>query len=261
MTDLLNKEKKISNGNKLKKNLSELSALIQSINIKKDSKDKIKIVNFNKKKKKLINSHCFNFLTSKDIMKYSSIDTPEKKPPSKKTTKKIKNKAKSERMITNFVFEKKTIEKDTIEEEDEEGKIEPLKENIYYKSKKDVLSFTLNSRKKYPKIDLVKSSYNNNDDSYPKLDYSIYIPEKLQKQINILSIKTIFPIDNKYGKYTKYINNVARSIKDFIYLEYDSIFAEENATNMKYLILNTDSDNDKKLLLLDLDETLVHSEF
>ena len=54
---------------------------------------------------------------------------------------------------------------------------------------------------------------------------------------------------------------MARSIKDFIYLEYDSIFAEENATNMKYLILNTDSDNDKKLLLLDLDETLVHSEF
>ncbi len=259
MTDLLNKEKKTSNINKLKKNLSELSTLIQSINIKKDSQDKIKITNFNKKKKKLINSHCFNFLTSKHLMKYSSIDTPEKKPPIKKTTKKIKNKAKSERMVTNFVFEKKTKEKDTIEEEeDEEGKIKPLKENIYYKSKKDVLSFTLNSKKKYPKIDVVRSTYNNNDDSYPKLDYSLYIPEKLQKQINILSIKTIFPIDNKYGKYTKYINNVARSIKDFIYLEYDSIFAEENATNMKYLILNTDSDNDKKLLLLDLDETLVH---
>jgi Dullard-like phosphatase family protein len=194
-------------------------------------------------------------------MKYSSLDTPEKqKKSSRKKNKKIKNKAKSERVVTNFFSEKKTKEKEEEEDCIEEEKIKSLKANIIcHKSKKDILSFTLHSSKKYPKIDIVNSTYNINNDLYTMSNYSIYIPEKLQKQINLLSVKTIFPIDNKYGKYTKYINSVAKSIKDFIHLDYDSIFSDENSINMKYLIYNSDSD--KKLLLLDLDETLVHSEF
>jgi Dullard-like phosphatase family protein len=257
MSDLLTKERNTTSNAKLKKDISELTALIKSINLQKDNDKKSNI----KKKKKLISPNCFNFMSSKYLMKYSSLDTPEKqKKSSRKKNKKIKNKAKSERVVTNFFSEKKTKEKEEEEDCIEEEKIKSLKANIIcYKSKKDILSFTLHSSKKYPKIDIVNSTYNINNDLYTMSNYSIYIPEKLQKQINLLSVKTIFPIDNKYGKYTKYINSVAKSIKDFIHLDYDSIFSDENSIHMKYLIYNSDSD--KKLLLLDLDETLVHSEF
>ena len=258
MTDSNPKDITANNNTELKKDLSQLSNLIKSINNQKINEDKI----IKYKNHKSINPHYYNFISSKNVGKLSSFDTLDKKKSSKKRSKKIKNKSKSERIVTNFLY-LKDKEKDCIED----NKIKSLKRNIFDKPKNDVLSFVSKCKKKYPKIDIVKNTYNYNHSS--NTDCYISIPQKLKKQLNILSIKTIFPIDNKYGKYTKYVQNVAKSIKDFINLDYDSIFSKENSTNMKYLMINTDYDNknniiytiNKKLLLLDLDETLVHSEF
>ena len=57
---------------------------------------------------------------------------------------------------------------------------------------------------------------------------------------------------------------VAESLKEFIELDYDSIFNSKNRDNVKYLYYTTPMEIDdlpKKLLLIDLDETLIHSEF
>jgi hypothetical protein len=127
MSDLLTKERNTTYNAKLKKDISELTNLIKSINLQKDNDKKSNI----KKKKKLISPNCFNFMSSKYLMKYSSLDTPEKqKKSSRKKNKKIKNKAKSERVVTNFFSEKKTKEKEEEEDCIEEEKIKSLKANI-----------------------------------------------------------------------------------------------------------------------------------
>ena len=158
----------------------------------------------------------------------------------------------SERIVTNFKNKKKN---NSVKE-----KKESFKKNKNKKAKGNILSLISNFQKKSPKIDIVKSTKNICD---KKPEYYLSIPSKLKKQLDILSIKIIYPIDNKYGKYTKYVQNVSKSIKDFMNLDYDSIFSEENSSKMKYLIFDGELNisSGKKLLLLDLDETLIHSEF
>ena len=72
----------------------------------------------------------------------------------------------------------KDKEKDCIEDD----KIKSLKRNIFDKPKNDVLSFVSKCKKKYPKIDIVKNTYNYNYSS--NTDCYISIPQKLK---NVLS--------------------------------------------------------------------------
>ena len=75
----------------------------------------------------------------------------------------------------------------------------------------------------------------------------------------------VSPNRNIEGNYSYYINGVADSLREFIEFDYDSIYDEKNQDNIKYLYYTTPMDIDdipkKKLLLIDLDETLIHSEF
>ena len=253
MLDLYDRKKNSTINTGTRKDLSHLSNLIKSINSQKDIEKKIQKY----KQHKSIKHSNFNFITSKNLDQISSYDTLEKEKSSKKKYKKIRNKSISERIVTKFVDEK-----DENESCFERDKINLLKRNIYKKSKMNVLSFISNCQRKYPKIGIVKSD-TDIIDSTPE-NYLV-IPKKLQKELDILSIKIIYPIDNKSGKYTKYVQNVAKSIKDFINLDYDSIFSEENSNQVKYFIysnnININNNIQKKLLLLDLDETLIHSEF
>ena len=256
----------------MKKDLSKLSSLIKSINSQNEKESKITKIKYQKS----INPRNFSGLISSNLGKLSSSDTLEKKRPNNLKKSKIRNKSISERVVTNYKVETLEEEDENAEKEedidefigeDEEDTIESsemslLDRNIYKKPEINILLLASNSGKKKPKIDIIQNNSNNKTIN-TKEEYYLSLPNKLKKELNILSIKIIYPIDNKYGKSTKYIQNVAKSIKDFINLDYDSIFSEENSNNVNYLkyekFLNK-STRKKKLLLLDLDETLVHSE-
>ena len=227
----------------LRREFSNLSNFFQSINSRKDIGKKMK-------QNRSIKPHHYNFITSKNLGKLSSFDTLEKKKSSRKKKKNFRNKSISQRIVTNFNSEKEVCV--------EKGK--KSDNHIFlFESKDSGLSLKNNLPEEYPKLDVVKSALG--ADSSPE-NY-LFVPLKLKKELDILSIKIIYPVDNKNGKYTKYVQNVSKSIRDFIGLDYDSIFSIENSNNVKYLEYESETYNNtnKKLLLLDLDETLIHSEF
>ena len=90
------------------------------------------------------------------------------------------------------------------------------------------------------------------------------MPSELKEQLNKPQLNLVNPNRNIEGNYSYYINGVAASLKEFIEFDYDSIFSGENNMNVKYLYYTTPMDIEdtpkKKLLLIDLDETLIHSE-
>ena len=93
----------------------------------------------------------------------------------------------------------------------------------------------------------------------------LIVPFDLNKAIQKPELNVVNPNCNVEGNYSYYINGVVDSLKEFIELDYDSIFAPKNKDNVKYFYYTTSMDIDdspkKKLLLIDLDETLIHTEF
>ena len=249
MIDFDDRKKMIRSKTGLKRNSCKLSDLSKTIN---QCKNDIEFKSPKYKYHKSIRSHNCKFITSNQLLIYSSSDTLDKKKSTKKKRKTFRN---SERVVTNFKLKNGEIEEDSDEE-----KITSLKNNEK-KHEINILSLASKSQRKYPKIDIIKNYNKTKKDLKP--DNYLFIPYKLKKKLDILSLKIIYPVDNKYGMYTKYVQNVAKSLKDFIHLDYDSIFSEENLSNVEYLIYNNSNKNNKlkKLLLLDLDETLIHSEF
>ena len=92
----------------------------------------------------------------------------------------------------------------------------------------------------------------------------LIVPFDLNEEIQKPELNVVNPNSNVEGNYSYYINGVVDSLKEFIELDYDSIFAQKNKDNVKYCYYTTSMDIEdspkKKLLLIDLDETLVHTE-
>ena len=89
------------------------------------------------------------------------------------------------------------------------------------------------------------------------------VPNKLRKEIDCLNLDIVYPVENRFGHFEKYQQKIKESLKAISKLSFNSIFSLDNAKNINYLIHEGTYDekgNKKKLLLLDLDETLVHSE-
>ena len=100
------------------------------------------------------------------------------------------------------------------------------------------------------------------------VEHYLYLPDELRLELFCQQLKVISPNKNIEGNYRSYINSVANSLKYFIELDYGKIFSKENSENVKYLKYtpstpSADGENiqKKKLLIIDLDETLIHSEF
>ena len=93
----------------------------------------------------------------------------------------------------------------------------------------------------------------------------INLPSELIEQLKKPELFIVNPNKNIEGNYSSYINSVAETLKEFIVIDYDCIFDINNNDNVKYLyyttLLNLEETRKKKLLLIDLDETLIHSEF
>ena len=93
----------------------------------------------------------------------------------------------------------------------------------------------------------------------------LILPEELKFQLALLELKVVSPSKNIEGNYSYYIHGVANSLRKFIELDYDSIFSKDNSDNIKYYYYTSpmiiEDAPKKKLLLIDLDETLIHSEF
>jgi len=89
------------------------------------------------------------------------------------------------------------------------------------------------------------------------------LPNKLKKEIDSLSLNIVYPMENRYGMFDKYYQSIKDSLKQIRKISFNSIFSLDNYRNVNYLIHEGTYDEQglkKKLLLLDLDETLVHSE-
>ena len=97
------------------------------------------------------------------------------------------------------------------------------------------------------------------------IEHSLELPIDLRFQLSKPNLSIVPPSYNVEGNYTDYINSVAKSIKNFLNFEYEDIFSESNSRKVKYFYYSPpmiiEDEPRKKLLLLDLDETLIHSEF
>ena len=189
-------------------------------------------------------------INSKSLDQISSYDTKEKEDQNKDTkpkeekdekklkTRKGKTKAKSQKNLVSQ--NSKEIPNKTIKENERNNK-----ENI----------------EEINDIIVVRNTIYNSDvpDNY------ITLPSDLKAELEKPELFVVNPNRNIEGNYSYYINGVAESLKEFIEFDYDSIFDQKNEENIKYLYYTSPMDIEetakKKLLLIDLDETLVHSEF
>ena len=97
-----------------------------------------------------------------------------------------------------------------------------------------------------------------------KAENFIILPKKLQEElenINHKEIEVVSPTDNCAGYYSEYISGAYDTIKHYMNFDYNSIFDEKNNINVNYINWEYSKIEQKKLLILDLDETLFHSEF
>ena len=185
----------------------------------------------NTKKERIKRNKSINprFYSIKEINKLSSNDTPKKKKSRNKKGKSVKFK----------IFNSET----NIPE-----KVELIPQYIKYQNPFEEMLITPHNKKKSSK---------------KKYLIQLRFPNKLTKEINSLSLNIIYPMDNRYGMFDKYYQSIKDSLSKISQISFNSIFSLENNKNVNYLIHEPTYNDDgfkKKLLLLDLDETLIHSE-
>lgn len=184
------------------------------------------------------------FITSKNLGKLSSDYTPKK-------IKSQKRKGKSHKFKTQHITSSSYRDtRNIIASKSSEEKRDIKNNNIF-----SVLE-GLRLNQKIAKTFVKKR---NNKQSLIHLK----LPHKLKKEIESLNFKVVYPIDNIYGLFEKYEKKIKDSLKALSNVNYNLIFSLDNAKNMKYLVHEYSLNENglkKKLLLLDLDETLIHSE-
>ena len=168
------------------------------------------------------------FYSIKDINQLSSNETPKKK-------KSRNNKGKSVKFKIFY------------DESNNPEKVELLPESINYNNPFEEMLNKSHNKKKISKKNKIQ----------------LKVPNKLRKEIDSLSLDIIYPMDNRYGMFDKYYQSIKDSLKQIAKISFNLIFSLDNIRNVNYLMhegTNDENGNKKKLLLLDLDETLVHSE-
>ena len=93
-----------------------------------------------------------------------------------------------------------------------------------------------------------------------KLGPILNIPHFLQNQIDNFNLKYVSPHENVEGNYQEYLDEILPSIKLYKKINFNLIFSSENHNFNSYYKFNSINKN-KKLLILDLDETLIYSDF
>ena len=136
-----------------------------------------------------------------------------------------------------------------------------IKTNFIPKTPEKNINKNNEKKEDYEKEIIVRKNCENSE----IVENFIIVPQKLNEQLEKPELNVINPNKNIEGNYSSYINGVAKTLKKFIEFDYDSIFEHKNRDNVKYLYypspVNIDEMPKKKLLLIDLDETLIHSEF
>ena len=268
--------------NKLKHHRN-LSTSIPSIALNISSK---KIFSRKDKEKEACDKSCclkpslFN-ISSNSLEQISSYGTNNKAKENGDTKEKEKEKEGKKKL---FILKDKDKERERINAKNNENEIQIVyktkevekraskTKKVKNKSQKILPSIAKNFKEKENTTDKKKDKDNDETIHGKKYDISTDIPEnyltlpddlynKLQKpELNLVN-----PNRNIEGNYSYYINGVADSLKEFIEFDYDSIFSHKNKNNVKYLYytspMEIEDSPKKKLLLIDLDETLVHSEF
>ena len=121
--------------------------------------------------------------------------------------------------------------------------------------------YDFNFEKEDEDVIIVRNRLPNSD----LVEHFLTLPQELQLQLSLPELKVVSPSKNVEGNYSYYIHGVVNSLRKFIELDYDTIFSKENHDNIKYYYYTTpmviEDAPKKKLLLIDLDETLIHSEF
>ena len=168
------------------------------------------------------------FYSIKDINQLSSNETPKKKKSRNTKGKSVKFK----------IFH---------DESNIPEKVELIPESINYNNPFEEMLIKSQNKKKISKKNKIQ----------------LKVPNKLRKEIDSLSLNIIYPMDNRYGMFDKYYQSIKDSLKQIAKISFNLIFSLDNIRNVNYLMHEGTYDekgNKKKLLLLDLDETLVHSE-
>ncbi len=258
ISDINNKTKLFLNKLNHRRNLSTLTSTHQYKNkspIKFPPKEEIK-------KRPHERSTSFVITSSlNSLEQISSYETNEKP--------KINKEKKESKKIIN-------VAKDSDKNNNKENKVIEKKDK---KKKKQKLKFPRTSIKNSPKNNekekenekaeihetkeiIVRENY---DNSLSPENY-IILPKKLNEELEKPELNLISPNKNVEGNYSRYINDVVKSLKEFIELDYDSIFDHQNKDNVKYVhytspMIIEEYEPRKKLLLIDLDETLIHTKF
>lgn len=207
-------------------------------------------------KKSQPRSSLFN-ISSNSLQQLSSYGTSNKSKINNDTKEKKKEKNNSKKQL--FVLNE--IEMDKLKDAEKIQKTRRRKS----KSQKLILSEILRKKENQNKEINDNNDENIISNTCDKAENYIILPDDLNKELQNTELNVVSPNRNIEGNYSYYINGVANSLKQFIEFDYDSIFAPDNQDNVRYLYYMTPMDIEdcpkKKLLIIDLDETLIHSEF
>ena len=191
-------------------------------------------------------------ISSYDTNKKSKINNDKENP--KKRTKSISSLNEKEVKEKDF----QTIEKNS------RSRTKNKQSTLFKTPMKKVSKVYENEKRKKEKEIIVRECSYFSEVPEPSLS----LPSELTAQLEKPELYIISPSQNVEGNYSSYINGVAETLKEFIEFDYDSIFDQKNKENVRYCDYVTIMDDlveeesqKKKLLLIDLDETLIHSEF
>ena len=194
----------------------------------------------------------FNIESSScSIEQISSYDTKEKEDSNKDTKKKEEKEKK--KIKAQKSRPKAKSQKNLAIQNPKDNCIKNIKENEF--NDNDI------NNEDNEEIIIIKKINNDSE----KVENYIRVPSELNEKLEKPELFIVNPNRNIEGNYSNYINSVARSLKEFIEFDYDLIFNKKNEKKIKYFYYTSPMDIEdspkKKLLLIDLDETLIHSEF
>ena len=216
---------------------------------KEHKKNTTQFLYYHKKSKSNNLSQIHNPKSNKyKIFDYSSIDKTKVNINTGNLTKNKKNQ--SMKIIGKYCFNHDLINIKEIAEKNtnKKQKNKPLDKNILETSK---------TNQEIIKFDFQQINFDKINQLKVKQDIFLSVPFQFQIELNKPDLKFIPPSENISGNYSNYIEAVANSLKNFIKFDYGLIFNKNNEKNNKYCNYKSL----KKLLLLDLDETLIHSIF
>ena len=178
-----------------------------------------------------------NSISLQQISSYGTNKKSKRNNDNKKIEKeKVKEKEKNDKRKVLLLSNEKAKEKNKYKDTEKKQKIQKIKSI----SQKNLLPQTPIEK------DMIKDFNDDKEEIIVRTkeicnicENYLFFPLDLNEEIQKHELNVVSPNCKVEGNYSYYINGVVNSLKEFIELDYDSIFAQKNKDNVKYFYYTT----------------------